>query len=426
MSYRLRMSAEIGDWLAEVSAAGSVAATELGAVLVVLTEATELPGQPLVTDVSAELAASSSADQDPRYAVDHAYQEMLEAIQQVRRGLADAASYRTFSRQRFRHFGDGRPDVIEELPLTEDELAAAAAREQDLTARYQRIQQQVDAFRTAKETAKAIYTAAEASVKVRAAIAAAESSGDLTAGTGSVRTDDDEVAALNRALGAAEANLAATLTQARRTLREIRAASRPGGQSPADPTYDDEQSADRDYDAPVPGLLELRADPLGTDIRVLFAVEPADTVTLLAALDGVDAVSDHRDEAISLAGMLLTEIRDGNWPPADTEGTETGEVRFDDAATLLATMFPDRGAAIRGRAAELAEISTLAGLRQDSELTIADVAARADLNEQRIWEIEHAGFRAVELQEAAAYVRALGGRLDLTADFGPTGRISLS
>ncbi|MGO8957664.1 MAG: PspA/IM30 family protein [Streptosporangiaceae bacterium] len=421
------MSAEIRDWLAEVTAAESVAATDLGAALVVLTEATELPGQPLVTDLNAELGTAPPDGDDPRYAVDCAYQQLLEDLQQVRREVADAASYRTMRRQRFRHFGDGRPDVIDELPLTEQELAAAAEREQELTARSQRMQQDVDAFRTAKETAKAMYTAAEASRNVHAAMAAVEHA--TARSSADAAEEDPGLADLDRAIATAAVRLQELATQAARTRRNIRGTGRPDEQQrPADPTEPASEPAvsQNHDDAPVPGLLELRADPLGTDIRVLLAVEPAGTATLLAVLDSADAISDYRDEAISLAGLLLTEIRDGNWPPPDTEGTETGEVCFDDAGTLLTTMFPDRGAAIRARAAELAEISTLAALRRASELTIADLAASANLNEQRVWEIEHAGLRSVDVQEAAAYVRALGGRLDLTADFGPAGRTSLS
>lgn len=429
MGYRLRMSAEIGDWLAEVTAAEPVAAVELGAALVVLTEANELPGPPLVADVSAELAASSSSGDDPRYAVDYAYQELLEALQQIRREAAETASYRTMRRQRFRHFGDGRPDVIEELPLTEDELAAARKREEELTARSQRLQGDVDAIRTAKETAKAMYTAAEASLNVHAAMVAMESGGGSTPDAESaVRDEAATEAELNLALRTTEANLTATLTQARRTLRDIRAAARSGRQQLDDATEAEAEQAamDDSDDTPVPGVLELRADPLGADIRILFAVEPAGTATFLAVLDGADAISDHRDEAITLAGQLLTEIREGSWPPGETEGTESGEVCFDDAATLLAKLFPDRDAAIRERAAELAGINTFAGLRRKHELSIAEVARSSGLSEHRVWEIEHAGLRSVEVHEAAAYLRALGGRLDLTATFGSGERTSLS
>ena len=426
------MSAEIGDWIAEVTAAEPVAA-ELGAALVVLTEANELPGQPLVTDLGAELAAPSSGGDDPRYAVDYAYQELLKALGEVRRQAAMAGG--TVRRVGVRTFDDGRPPEQFNEPLPAEEQAARDRREQQLIARSQLLQRDVDAFRVAKETAKAVYTAAEASLNVHAAIVAAESGGVLAGDGGSSDADaesaarDEETteAELNRALGAAEANLTATLTQARRTLRDIRAAAKSGRRQHDDVTETTgEQAPDDGDDAPVPGLLELRADPLGADIRVLFAIEPADTATLLAVLDGTDAIDDHRDEAISLAGMLLTEIRDGGWPPPDTEGTGTGEVCFDDAATLLATLFPDRDAAIRARAAELAGIGTLAGLRRKRELSIAEAARSSGLSEHRIWEIEHAGLRSVEVHEAAAYSRALGGRLDVAVTFGAGEQTRLS
>jgi phage shock protein A len=436
VSYRLRMSAEIGDWLGEVTAAEPVAAAELGAALVVLAEATELPGPPLVADLAADKPAPGAAD--PREAVDYAYQELLEALQRVRREVAEAASYRTTRRQRFLHFGDGRPDEIEELTLGEEELAAAAKHEQELAERSWRLQQQVDAFRAAKETAKAMYSAAEASLRVHTAIVAAESSGVFATDDGgsaadaesAARDEEPTEAELNEALGAAEASLAATLAQARRTLRDIRTAERPeeqqrdSGDQAADAS--EQATAGGRDDAPVPGLLELRADALGADFRIIFAVAPADTLKLLAVLDGAAAISDHRDEAITLAGQLLTEIRERSWPPGETDDTETGEVCFDDAATLLAKLFPDRGTAIRARAAELAELGTFADLRRERDLSVADIAASTGLPEHRVWEIEHTGLRCVELHEAAAYVRALGGRLDLTATFGSGERTSLS
>jgi hypothetical protein len=433
VSYRLRMSAEIGDWLAETCAAEPVAAAELGAALVVLAEATELPGQPLVTDLAAERASAEAGVGDPREAVDVIYQELLEALGPVRRQALIAGGQTATRRIGIRRFDDGRPPEQFSEPLTREQQAAADTRDKELIARWQRLQRKVDAFRTAKETAKAMYTAAEGSLRVHDAIAAAESSGDLAgpdAGPHSAAPDDDdEVAQLNEALSAAEANLRATLTQAKRTLHDIRRASRKsGGQDHQDdPAGDASEHGEDDDDAesPVPGLLELRADPLGTDIRVLFAVEPPGTATLLAVLDGADAISDHRDEAIVLSGQLLTDIRDGSWPPAETEGAAAGEVCFDAAATLLTRLFPDRSAGVRARAAELADLSTLAGLRRNQELTIAEVAASSGLAEHRVWEIEHAGLRSVELSEAAAYVRALGGRLDVAASMADRARILL-
>jgi hypothetical protein len=149
-------------------------------------------------------------------------------------------------------------------------------------------------------------------------------------------------------------------------------------------------------------------------------------VTLLAVLDGTDAIEEHRDEAISLAGLLLTEIREGSRPPAGSGGTESGDICIDDAGALLTKLFPDRDGAIRTRAAELADVAAFAALRRERELSIGDLAASAGLTGQRVWQIEHAGLRSVELHEAAAYLRALGGRLDLTVAFGSGERTVLS
>ncbi len=219
---------------------------------------------------------------------------------------------------------------------------------------------------------------------MHAALAAAEASADLAgesaAGTNpAAPEDDEELAELNRALTAADARMRATLTQARRTLRDIRAAARQGGEQQADDAieHDSQQSADEDDDAPVAGLLELRADPLGADIRILFAVEPPGTATLLAVLDGADAIScaprrGHR------AGRTIAD-RDPRGQLAAGRDREHRERRGLHSTTRPRSSpdsFPDRGAAIRARAAELADIGTLAGLRRDRELTIADVAAQ--------------------------------------------------
>ena len=95
--------------------------------------------------------------------------------------------------------------------------------------------------------------------------------------------------------------------QAAQTLREVI--------EPAGPTHGNERGPAGP--SPLRRLLELRADPLGRDVRLLLAVEPADTVTLLAVLDGEDAIAEHQAQAIELAGDLLTDIRAGDWPPDD-------------------------------------------------------------------------------------------------------------
>ena len=88
MPYRLRMSTEIGDWLAELcsSAPGSpesLTATEVGAAIAAAMSADDLHDLAQVTDLSAQ--ADPVDDGDLRAEVDYMYQRLLEAIQQLRR-----------------------------------------------------------------------------------------------------------------------------------------------------------------------------------------------------------------------------------------------------------------------------------------------------------------------------------------------------
>jgi hypothetical protein len=271
----------------------------------------------------------------------------------------------------------GRPDeVLAQLRLRQ---AEAAKREHDLTERSQRLQRDVDAFRTAKEVAKAVYTAAEASLRLRAT---------FTDEIAADETPADEIAA-DDAEG--EARLQAAADELRR-LHEPR-------RSPA--------TAD---------VLELRADALGRDVRLLMAIEPADTVTLLAVLDGEEAIAEHHDQAIQLAGDLLADIRAGDWPPADALDAADLEVTFADPSTFLARFFPADTGAIAERAAILGVAQTLAGLRSDQGISLEDLATETGISEARLRVIEARGLRVADVREAVAYVRALGGRLTLTAE----------
>jgi hypothetical protein len=266
-----------------------------------------------------------------------------------------------------------------------------------------------------------MYTAAEASLRIHDAVDAATGEGSISAErivryqpgkppttvTSSAgqpaAADGDELAELNRALAAAETQLQAVATEAYQTLRSVmdraglrvgHLATGPGGQ--------------------VAGLLELRADPLGRDVRLLLALEPADTVTLLAVLDGEDAITEHRVQAIRLAGDLLTDIRAGDWPPGETDDPADIEVTFADAATFLARFFPAQASAMAARAVGLATARPLAELRGSTSL--ADLSNKTGISEHRLRQIEEGGLRVAEMYEAVAYVRGLGGRLTLTAE----------
>jgi phage shock protein A len=400
MARGLRMSAELGDWLAELCRSDPASAAEVAAALMSVMTAADLVSLAMVCEAAAEPI-------DPREVVDDLYQSVLEALQQVRREVADA-SWATVGAKRLlaESEGDAQADPAVRAWLRQA-WDNAKRNEAELARRSQRLQSEVDAFRTSKETAKAMYTAAEATVRVQDAIEAASFKRHGPEG-------DNELAAQQQAVDAAEDHLREVAAQAARTLQRILDAAGP----------DAAINERRQPAGPVAGLLELRADPLGRDVRFLMALEPAGTITLLAVLDGEDAIAEHRTQAIRLAGDLLTDIRAGDWPPAQAEGPADLEATFADAATFLARFFPADSGAIARRAADLAAAQTLAALRGDNIL--ADLSTETGISEQRLRDIEASGLRAAEVNEVAAYVRALGGRLTLTAKVGESAPVGLT
>ncbi len=60
----------------------------------------------------------------------------------------------------------------------------------------------------------------------------------------------------------------------------------------------------------------------------------------------------------------------------------------------------------------------LAEMRQRMGLTQAEVAEIMHVRQERVSAIERAVVDAAELRTLAAYVKALGGRLEIIADFG--------
>jgi hypothetical protein len=169
MSYRLRMSAEIGDWLTELGSSEGGVAAEVGAALAAAMDAVDVMDLALVTNLSEPHAVEPG---DRVAAVDAAYQDLLAWLQLLRREAAEAGSLATASRQRITPAGSW-PE-----PWTDDEIAQGRQREAELTARSQRWQRRVDAFRIRKEAVKARYTAASAARDIqRAIIASAQAVG---------------------------------------------------------------------------------------------------------------------------------------------------------------------------------------------------------------------------------------------------------
>jgi phage shock protein A len=289
------MTAELSDWLAELGESEPATAAEVGAALVAVLDAVDPSGLAILGE------PSTSQFPDPRETADHAYEQLLEELQQVRRSVSDVAS----SRQRAElRLGGERPAgaYAARLAELEHDLAAVRQIEEQLAEQSQQLQWEVDSFRTAKETAKAMYTAAEAKLRIAEAMGAA--SGEPDADLGQLR---------------------AQCRAAEQRLRALAASQR------------------------APGLLDLQASPLGSEIRVLLAVEPADTVTLLAVLEGPEAVSEHGVDAVRLASDLLSEIREDGWP------ADMGEVTLADTGAFLGRFFPADDGGIGRRAAVLAK-----------------------------------------------------------------------
>jgi phage shock protein A len=144
--------------------------------------------------------------EDPRETLDYSYQQQLELLQKVRRGVADVATSRKrvelqvnqlqqsadkLDRQARDALGAGREDLAREalqrkaglssqLTDLQTQYATLQGEEEKLSGAAQRLQTKVDAFRTRKETIKATYTAAEAQTRISEAFTGiSEEMGDV-------------------------------------------------------------------------------------------------------------------------------------------------------------------------------------------------------------------------------------------------------
>jgi len=292
----------------------------------------------------------------------------------MRRQVAEAATLRKDIERQLAELESSQAAQDEATGLRE-RLAAAIEAEARLTAASQRGQMRVDAFRTRKEVLKAAYTAARAEQLI-------EEAQDADA----VLQDDPVWPAVEAAGWLDEIT-----GQIQRELGQ---------------------------DVAAEGLMELRPGvPADSGIRILFAVEPPGTALLIAVLDGRDAVRDHYREAVLLASGVLREARTG---PLD-QAAEPGARTFADAPSFLEEFFPGRADELSAGAAALVAANrarTLAEQRVRLGLTQAQVAARMGVRQERVSAIERAEPGATEIRTLAGYVEALGGRLDIVADFG--------
>ncbi len=389
MGYRLRMSGEIHDWLADLHDTDPSAAMLVGQALAALMSEGASLGPPLVVPVAA------TWPEDLVAALDSSYQHRLDRLQVVRKRVAEAAwlvkdlqdqvdelesaQARLADRHR-RALEEGRKEDAEQdaRQLAVAERDATQARqllpwinetEAWLRTRLQRQQARTDAFRTRKELLKATYTAARAELEVTEATPDVDQA-DQGATTKAVARLRDATAQIERELG-------------RQPLPE--------------------------------GLLELRPGAPGDgEIRLIFAVEPAGTALLIAVLEGREAARDQYREAVMLSADLLLEARAGQAPEASARG-------YDDTRSLVEEFYPGQAAEVdagasalvaRNRARTLAEERTRLGLTQ------TEVAERMRVPLEQLAAIERADPGTTDVRTLVSYVEALGGRLEITAEFG--------
>lgn len=144
--------------------------------------------------------------EDPREVLDYSYQQQLDMLQKVRRGVADVATSRKrvelqegqlqqsaghLQDQAQRALAAGREDLAREalgrrtavtsqIADLQGQQATLQEQEEKLTLATQRLQTKVDAFRTRKETIKATYTAAEAQTRITESVSGiGEEMGDV-------------------------------------------------------------------------------------------------------------------------------------------------------------------------------------------------------------------------------------------------------
>ena len=94
-----------------------------------------------------------------------------------------------------------------------------------------------------------------------------------------------------------------------------------------------------------------------------------------------------------------------------------------DPEGFLSEFFPEAGdrADVEAGAQALINVNRahrLAEMRKRLGLTQAQVAERMNVRQERVSAIERAKIDASELRTLAAYIRALGGQMEIVADFG--------
>ncbi|MEP7023700.1 MAG: hypothetical protein ABJB47_07795 [Actinomycetota bacterium] len=391
MGYLLRMSEEIREWLADLARRNPQTAALVGQALTALVSEGAGLGPPAVVTLA------RSPGTDLAEALDQSYEDRVHQLLVLRRHVADTAELRRDVLVQIGQLetlqvdlGDQRARAAAETPDADPAAGLGAApgqlarlrrlltevtkTEQELTERSRSRQQQVDAFRTRKEILKASYRAAQAEALIDHA-------------GGGLGLPDSEPGPEGDGAPPAAPRLNEITEQIERELLS--------GPS-------------------VEGLLELRPGVPGSNkIRIIFAVEPPGTALLIAVVQGRKAVRRRHREAALMSAGVLRRVQAGHAPDAVA-------CSFDGVQPFLREFFPGGAGAIKAAAAELAaraKVRTLAEQRGLLGLTQAQVAGRMGVPERQVDAIERAEPGTTEFGVLASYLEALGGRLEIVADF---------
>ncbi len=186
--------------------------------------------------------------EDPRETLDLSYEKQLDSLQKVRRSVADVATARKRIELQATQLKKQADKLQEQaksaLSIGNEELARealsrraaigeqlsdlkaqhdqVAQQEQSLVATSQRLQAQIEQFRTRKETLKASYTAAEAQTKIGEAVSGISTSmGDAGA---AMQRAQDKISSMQARAGAMDELLASgALTDLTTPVTDIQA-----------------------------------------------------------------------------------------------------------------------------------------------------------------------------------------------------------
>jgi len=408
VGYRLRMSDEIHDWLADLHETDPAAALPVGQALAALMSEGASLGPPLVVPVA------ETWPEDLAAALDASYQHRLDRLQLVRKRAAEAAclvrdiqdqvdelesARARLEDRRRRALEAGRKDEAEQVgrqrAVAERDITQArkllpglTETEAWLRTRLQRLQRRTDEFRVRKELLKATYVTARAEIQMAEEIPAASDPGAAAEAAGRLR---DVTAEIRQELGRQP------LPDG---LLELRAGAPSAPSAPAAPA--------------APGAPGAPAAPDDGDIRLIFGLEPPGTALLIAVLEGREAARDQYRDAVLLSADVLLEARAGQAPEASARA-------YDDTRSLAEDFFPGQAAEVEDGAAALAarnRARTLTEERTRLGLTQTEVAQRMGVPQDQVVAIERADPGTIDVRTLVSYIEALGGRLTLTADFG--------